>query len=147
MTITATKLKKATFKHIEAEIYYFHETKKEIQRLREEILHPFDERPENINIVKGANSVKKPGDPTGRSAVQLVDNARLKQMERISNAIQKVYTESLPEHQELMRLKYWTKPQTLTWDGIADKLHVSKRQAMRWRDEIVYSIAEVLGWR
>jgi len=35
----AEKLMPATFRHIEAELYAYHDTKKEIKKLREQILH------------------------------------------------------------------------------------------------------------
>jgi RinA family phage transcriptional activator len=69
------------------------------------------------------------------------------QLEEVTNAIYKVF-QGLPEdYQKLVRLKYWTRPQTLTWEGIADKLYITSRQAMRWRDDIIFAVAEVLGWR
>lgn len=65
----------------------------------------------------------------------------------VAEAIRSVYESIPPEKQKLMRLRYWTKPQLLTWEGVAMEIGVSKRQAMRWRDEIVLAIALRLGWR
>jgi RinA family phage transcriptional activator len=140
---TAIKLKKATFKHIEAELYAYHDTLKEIQQLREHIMFCKDEYDENV----GGGRSNIPSSPTERIATRLTTHKRLKQLEEITNAIQKVYTGLPEDYQKLIRLKYWTKPQTLTWEGIADKLHIGRRTAFRMRDEIVETIAEVLGWR
>jgi len=138
----AIKLKNGTFKHIESELYAYHETKKEIIRLKNDILHA--SRPPDLS---GGGRSNWPGDPTGETATLLATHRRIEQLERIVEAIEAVY-EALPrEKQELVRLKYWTKPQTLTWEGIALKLHVSRATALRWRDEIVYAVAERLGWR
>lgn len=138
----AIKLKNGTFKHIESELYAYHETKKEIIRLKNDILHA-SRQPD----LSGGGRSNWPGDPTGETATLLATHRRIEQLERIVEAIEAVY-EALPrEKQELVRLKYWTKPQTLTWDGIALKLHVSRRTAINWRDEIVFAIAERLGWR
>lgn len=138
----ALKLKTGTFKHVEAELYAFHDSKRELARLKNDILHA--SRPPEMT---GGGRSNKPGDPTGEKATLLATHRRIEQLERIVEAIEAVY-EALPsEKQELVRLKYWTKPQTLTWEGIAMQLHVSARQAMRWRDEIVYAIAERIGWR
>ena len=98
---------------------------------------------ENIGGTRG----NLPGKPTERIVTKLAANKRLNQLEEIVGAIERVYEQLPDDYKRLIELKYWTKPQLLTWDGIADKLHISKRQAMRWRDEIVYSIAKVLGWR
>lgn len=142
MTV-ANKLKKATFKHIESELYSYHDTLKEISNLRKDIM--FCSENDDENIGGGRNNL--PSSPTERIATRLATHKRLIQLEEVTNAIYKVF-QGLPEdYQKLVRLKYWTRPQTLTWEGIADKLYITSRQAMRWRDEIVYTIAEVLGWR
>jgi RinA family phage transcriptional activator len=143
MAVAVPKLKKATFKHIESELYSYKDTLKEIEFIRNNIMFCKEEIDENV----GGSRASLPGKPTESIATRLATHKRLAQLEEIVNAIEKVYTRLPETHQKLIRLKYWTKPQTLTWDGIADKLYISKRQAMRWRDEIIYAIAEVLGWR
>lgn len=140
---TATKLKKATFSHIESELYSYHDTLREINNLRKDIM--FTRENDDENIGGGRSSI--PGRPTERIATRLATHKRLNKLEEIANAIEKVYTGLPEDYQKLVRLKYWTRPQTLTWRGIADKLFVTSRTAQRWRDEIVNTIAEVLGWR
>jgi RinA family phage transcriptional activator len=141
--MTKTKLKKATFKHIESELYAYHDTLKEIDRLRKDIMFCNENIDENV----GGGRSNLPSSPTERIGTALLTHRRLQQLENIANAIRLAYERVPDEYKRLIQLKYWTKPQRYTWDGIADKLHISKRQAMRWRDEIVYAIAEVLGWR
>lgn len=137
------KLRRGTFQHIESELYAYHETKKEILRLKNEIIHASSHHDDTVGGSRG----NLPGDPTGKTAILLVTHRRIEQLEKIVEAIEAVY-EALPEgKQKLVRTKYWTKPQTLTWEGIAQKLHVSRRTAINWRDEIVFAIAERLGWR
>jgi len=136
------KLKRGTFKHIESELYSYWETVKEIKRIRREII----EATPNLDNFGGSRG-NLPGDPTGRTVTTLLMHRRLEQLERIVGAIRAVYDELPEEKQELIRLRYWTKPQTRTWAGIAQTLHISERQARRWRDEIVFMVAERLGWR
>ena len=95
----------------------------------------------------GGGRSNLPTDPTGRTATLMVTHRRIEQLERIVDAIDSVYNRLPEEKQKLVKLRYWSKPQKLTWDGIAGRLHISKRQAFRWRDEIVYAIASKLGWR
>jgi len=140
---TITKIKKATFKHIEAELYHYHDTLREIEKLRKELIFANTGPDENV----GGSSGNLPGNPTERIGTKLATHKRLNQLEEIVSAIERVYERLPDDYKRLVELKYWTKPQLLTWDGIADKLHISKRQAMRWRDEIVSAIAEALGWR
>lgn len=142
MTV-AQKIKKATFKHIEAELYCYHDTLKEIERIRKDIMFCKEEVDENV----GGGRSNLPSSPTERIGTILLTHKKLQQLETIANAIQLVYDRVSDEYKRLIQLKYWTKPQRYTWEGIADQLHISKRQAMRWRDEIICAIAEVLGWR
>lgn len=140
---TAVKIKKATFKHIESELYSYKDTLKEIEELRKNIMFCNENEDENI----GGSRSGFISDPTSRIGTRLVTHKRLGKLEEIVNSIEKVYTGLPEEYQKLVRLKYWTKPQTLTWDGIADKIPVSRRTAFNMRDEIINTIAEVLGWR
>jgi len=139
----AFKISKGAFKHVESELYCYHDTLKEIDRLRKDIMFCNENIDENV----GGGRSNLPSSPTERIGTTLLTHRRLQQLETIANAIRLVYERVPDEYKRLIQLKYWTKPQRYTWDGIADQLHISKRQAMRWRDEVVYAIAEVLGWR
>lgn len=137
-----SKLRRGTFKHIEAELYDYHETLKRIKERKEEIMYS-SSLDENKG---GANSARVPNSPTERIATMLVMDKRLRELERITEAIETVYQSLDTERKKLIRLKYWTKPQTLTWEGIALKLNVSRATVFRWREEVVNAIAEKLGW-
>lgn len=141
-TTTTIKIRRGAFQHVEAELYVYHDTLKEIARLRDEILHASPEP----NRTGGGRS-NTPSDSTGLAATRLATNKRLNTLTEVAEAIKGVYDSLTPDKQKLVRLRYWTKPQLLTWDGVAMELHVSRRQAMRWRDEIVLAIALRLGWR
>ncbi|MFV9511817.1 transcriptional regulator [Tepidibacillus sp. LV47] len=137
-----TKIRKATFKHIESELYSYHDTKKEINRLKNDII--FSSPTPDLT---GGGKSNLPGDPTGRTVTLMLTHRKIEQLELIVSAISNVYDQLPNEKKNLIKLKYWTRPQTLTWEGIARELHVSRRQAIYWRDEIVYAIAHQLGWR
>lgn len=135
-------VRKGTFKHIESELFAYHETKREINQIMQDILHGTT-AVEN----KGGGKSNLPGDPTNRLATALVTHKRLKQLETIANAIEEVYIQLPEEKQKLVKLKYWTRPQTLTWDGIARTLNVGRATAIRWRNEVVFAVAYTIGWR
>jgi len=141
-TTTTIKISRGAFQHVEAELYAYQDTIKEISRLRDEILHASPEP----NRVGGGRS-NLPSDTTAQRATRLVTDKRLSSLSEVAEAIKDVYDGLSPERQKLVRLKYWTRPQRLTWDGIAMELHVSRRTAINWRDEIVQEIALRLGWR
>lgn len=136
------RLKNGAFKHIESELRHYHETLREIALLREEILYGQAEQDDNI----GGGKSNLPGNPTERKAIALVSNRRLENLERVVQVINYVYGALPDEKKKLVQLKYWDRPQTLTWDGIALKLNVSRITAVRWRSEIVQDIAVLLGW-
>ncbi|MDF1507634.1 transcriptional regulator [Robertmurraya sp. DFI.2.37] len=140
---TAVKLKKATFKHIESELYSYHDTLREIEELRKNIMFTRENDDENI----GGGRSSFVSSPTERTATRLVTHKKLNRLEEVANAIQKVYTGLPEDYQKLVRLKYWTRPQLKTWEGIAKEIPVSRRTAFNMRDEIINLIGEVLGWR
>ncbi|CAM3732130.1 transcriptional regulator [Mesobacillus zeae] len=137
------KLKKATFKHIESELYSYQDTLREIEFLRKNIMFTNENDDENV----GGGRSSLPSSPTENIGTRLATHKKLVRLEEVAHAIEKVFTGLPEDYQKLVRLKYWTRPQTLTWEGIAEGLHVSRRQAFNWRDEIVYAVGEVLGWR
>lgn len=139
---TITKMRISTSKHIEAELYEYHSTVKRIKERREELM---------MNISKdentGGGKSNLPSRPTEQLATRLAADIRLIELERIASSIEYVYNICDEERKNLIRLKYWTQPQTRTWEGIAQELNISRRQAFNWRNQIVQAIGEKLGWR
>lgn len=141
------KLRRKTFQYIESEVYNLHETLKEIELTETEVLHPFDEEPDDPGLISGKNSVRIPGDPTSKTATILVENRKLKRMKQVADAVLKTYSIMMPEKQEVIRIYYWDKPGELTWEGVAKETHTSRRTAIRWREKFIYDIANELGER
>ncbi|MBO0962006.1 transcriptional regulator [Neobacillus sp. MM2021_6] len=132
-------LSKASFKHIEAEIYKYKNTVEEIKKLRFNIIQTTPD--ENV----GGGRSGRISNPTEMIATRLDTHKQLDYLEEIAYAIETIYNIS-PQHiRKLIQARYWNKD--LSWDGIALELHCSKRQAQRWRDKVVRDIAEMLGWR
>lgn len=139
---TATKLRRGTFQHVEAELYAYHETKREITRIKNDILYGTSTLDENV----GGGRSNIPSDPTGRAGTLLASYRLLQHMVKVVDAIEEVYNQLPEDKKKLIELKYWTKSQELSWEGIAMQLHVSRNTAINWRNEIVKTIAEHLGW-
>lgn len=137
------KVRKGTFKHIESELFAYHDTRKEIIRLRNDIMYPSKQQDDNI----GGGRSSMTSDPTGRAVSALTANARLVHMESLVHSIECVY-ERLPEEKKrLINLYYWSRPQLLSWEGIAQLLHINRATAFRWRDEIIFALTDRIGWR
>lgn len=139
--MAAIKLRSGTIKHIEAEIYDYHDTLKRIKERREELMtDPAKE--EGM-----PSSPTLPSSTVERYATRITMDRQLQELERVASAVEHVYNICDDGRKKLIRLKYWTRPQLKSWDGIAQELHVSRRQAFYWRDEIVQAVGEQLGWR
>ncbi|SDJ76856.1 phage transcriptional activator, RinA family [Paenibacillus naphthalenovorans] len=110
---------------MESELYSFQDTQKEIVKIKNELLN----------------------DQSEQTVVKIMKHRMLEQMEHITDAIENVVGQLPQEKQKLIKLRYWTRPQLLTWDGVAIELDVGRATAIRWRDEIVIEIAKKIGWR
>lgn len=139
--MAAIKLRSGTIKHIEAEIFDYHDTLKRIKARREELMSD-PAREEGM-----PSSPTLPSSTVERYATRLTMDRQLQELERVASAVEYVYNICDDGRKKLIRLKYWTRPQLKSWDGIAQELHVSRRQAFYWRDEIVQAVGEQLGWR
>lgn len=115
------RVSKEVIKHIEQEIRLFHQSKKELTKLRD-------------------------GSAGETSSPALYMIKRIQSLEDIVEAIDTVYNKLPPHKQNLIELLYWSEPRLLTFDGIAQKCYVSRRQAFKYRDDIVREIALNLGW-
>lgn len=128
---------------MESELFAYNDTRREIVRLKNEILYGKSSDDENV----GGGRSNLPGDPTGRTAVLLTSHKKLEQLENIAQAIETVVNSLPKDKQKLVRLKYWTRPQTLNWEGIAKEIPAHRATVLRWRDDIINQIAERIGWR
>lgn len=142
LTSPGKEVSKPTFKHIEAEFYKYYQTVKEIKQLENEIIYETSNDDENV----GGGRSNIPFKPTERKATRLATHRELKYLKDVVYAIETVYNLSPEEYKELIRLKYWSN-RDLTWDGIANELHMSRRKALSMRNEIILATAELLGWR
>ncbi|PGS62253.1 transcriptional regulator, partial [Bacillus cereus] len=111
MVNTKTKLKRATFKYIESELYGYRDTLREIAFLRKNLI--YGSRNEDGNI--GGGRTNRRNHPTERIATACMMNKKLARLEELADAIEHIYQRVEPDKQKLIRLKYWTRPQLQTW--------------------------------
>lgn len=71
---------------------------------------------------------------------------RLDYMEKVLNAIEKVYDDSPAELKEFARLLYWNNV-TLKWYEVAEQMGINRYQALQWRKGIILKTQLELGWR
>lgn len=134
-------IKRANFKMIEAELYCYEESKRQLELLREEII---ESTPSHEISVKTS-----PGDPTQTKVIKLVNNREIIEMERrlkaIDKAIEVLKTSNEPRKYQLLHMKYFERRYTDV--GICMELGISERTFYRWRREIIELIANFLGCR
>lgn len=133
-------IEKANFRAIEAELYGYLDTKRELELMEEEILEgsPFQE----VAVQSGTT-----GDTTANKAIKLASSKELLEVRRRINAIEKaLFTLQQNETKlRLLQMKYFERK--FTDQGIMMELHISDRTFYRWRREIVQLIGSYLGWR
>lgn len=126
-------MQRAIRQFVEYELRYYHETKAELGRMREQL----DGKP--AEECYGRPSL--PGDPTGQKAVKLLSNRRLAQMERTVKAINLVMSGLDEPQASMIRMRYFDEPRRLTDAGIAQQIGIDVRTLYRWADAILLAIA------
>src|SRR5690606_33590043 len=97
------KLKRATYRHIEAEIYSYCDTVKAIEELRRDIILASG-RQEAYGAVVGGRYAGT--SIVERKATKLADSLLLREMERITKAIEDTYARAKEEGRRVVWVKY-----------------------------------------
>jgi len=157
--VARLKLKRATYRHIEAEIYAYHDTLEAVRQLRQEIM--YSERQEEQVKVSGGGYIHS--SAVERRATRLADSMLLREMQRVTDAIAYVYSRARVEARGIIWVKYglaidWHPPAELaqklqgknrfdlSTKEMAWMLAVDESTFHRYRSGFVYGIAERLGW-
>lgn len=132
---------RATKQYIEKQLEDYPKLGEYITQRRLELKYPLQPKEENIGAPRG-NEI---GNPTERIVLTMDSDKRLNQLEKTKKGIEKVLNQLDDNAVSMVELKYWKKPQTLTWDGIAMEVGYSRRQCFNVRDSIIESIGKELG--
>ena len=155
------KLKRATYRHIEAEIHAYYDTLKTIKELRQDIILAGRQENSYAAVVgdryAGTSIVE-------RRATKLADSVLLREMERITQAIRDVYARAKEEGRRVVWVKYglalggWQPSAEfaqklqgksrfdLSARDMAEILNIDESTFHRYRTGFVYGVAERLGW-
>jgi len=154
------KLKRTTYRHIEAEIYDYYDTLKAIKELRETIIHSSG-REEAYAAAVGEGYAESAVE---RRATQLADNRMLREMQRITQAIADAYGRMSDQTRLVVWVKYglslegWQPPaelagklrrmnrRNLSARDMAWLIGIDESTFHRHRTGFVRAIAERLGW-
>ncbi|MFF5513018.1 transcriptional regulator [Staphylococcus capitis] len=137
------EIKPGTFKYIESEIYNLEHNKKEINKLRMEILNPT--KPSDKNVIYGPSQKSEPVRTTEVMATRLLTNKMLRNLEEMVEAVEYVYNKLPDEHKRVVQLKYWNKDRKLTMTQIGDECHMHRNTASTIRKNFVKAVALHVG--
>jgi len=155
------KLKRATYRHIEAEIYAYYDTLQAIEELRMDIILA-STRQEAYGAVVGERYAGT--SIVERRATKLADSVLLREMERIIQAIEDTFARAKEECRRVVWVKYglaidgWQPPEELAQKmqgksrfdlsarDMAEILNIDESTFHRYRTGFVYGVAERLGW-
>lgn len=125
--------------YIEAELRDYNDTLRNIAIDKQELLL----ETASFDNIGGTNY--NIGNPTQAKAMKLLTNKRIRRMEETCKAINNVISALPEEKYRLIELKYWTRPQTLTDEGIARELCCDRRTIYKWIDGIVIALGVEMG--
>ena len=155
------KLRRATYRHVEAEIYDHYKTLQAMDEFRRDIILAND-RQEVCGAVVGGRYAGT--SIVERRATKLADSVLLREMERITKAIADTYARAKEEGRQVVWVKYglalngWQPPGELVEkmqgryrfdmspDEMAAILNIDRATFHRYRSGFVYGVAERLGW-
>lgn len=127
------KIPRPVFRYVEFELYNLGFNKKELNRIKEEIIFKSPDR------FQGGKTTGI-SDQTGNKAVRLVSDMRIFHLERSIEAIEEALKNPLFE--ELYELKY---KKQLPWQEVIDRMSISKRTYYRIREGLIADIAKKIG--
>lgn len=138
-------LKREYRQYIESELRDYDHTKAEWEALHESITTSKNNQLDDYMEKLGLQSAERYASTTESKALRLISNNRLAKLERTIRAFERVLSNLQEEKFKLVVLKYWTYPQTLTDEGIAQELCCSRTTFYRWNDGIILALAKEMG--
>lgn len=134
-------LRPKTFSYLETEIFDYRWTKQEIDRRVREVA----ERGMGISYeLQSHQREASPewSDPTGIRGSAVAEDAILRHMTDVVNAIDHVLEQLDEQKRRLVELYYWRR-----WSRVAvcDAIGIDPRTFVRWRNAIVVALARRLG--
>ena len=153
---------KEAFKYCEAALYNYHLNKTKLSTLRMSILggraSPFgrDEEKGYTIMKPGIGSSGGDGDTVGSRVLQLVSSREIGRLEKLTEAVETVYTMVTRDHRDIIHVKYWMGKGITGADlgygdlwgrknsALAEILHVSLSTFDRRRHEVIATLAYLL---
>lgn len=124
------RLSKNTYRYVENEIRSYKNTVRELVRLKNDLILETGIAPE----IRGSEV----GRPTENKVIKLSLDKKIIEMEKVVNAVEKVYRQLSKEKKEVME-EYWNGRYTAI--GLSEKVGIERTTIYRWKRGIVYKVA------
>ena len=129
------------FKRVEQLLEDYPKLDSEIKKRRLALLYPVREHDENIGGSKSQSNTSL----AETFVVTLDQDRRLARLEEQKFIIEEVLKELHEDDYNVIKLYYFEKPRTLTWDGIAMATRNSRSRCFEVRKNVVEEIGRKLG--
>ena len=130
------RIDKKVYKYIDYELQHYEENKKELERLREEIL---EASPAPADGLPRGNA---PRNPTEQKTMKLVSSTALLKIESTIKTIDKVYDQLNNEYKLFFD---WNYKKSAGIVRTCQEVNIAEKTYYRWRDSIVYNVGMELG--
>ncbi|RQW65803.1 DUF722 domain-containing protein [Listeria sp. SHR_NRA_18] len=139
------RLTKAQFQYIEDELRHYHETKKELEDLRSNVITGSIFR-EYRDDNTGGSSGSCVSNPVEKQATILEMDKQINRMSKVVSAIESIICKISESDKTMIQLRYWSNHKH-KWEYIAAQSFMERSTAIRHRDAIIKEIAEQLGFK
>lgn len=133
------KVPRDAWKVIEIKIRRYPENKKLYEEVLDDLLH---RTPENDGMPRGSGT----SNPTEELAIRLAENPKLSRMKREIEAVESIYKGLTPEHQKVIRVRFWaSRYKNTSYLKMESLVSYKEAQIRRICGRFIKSVGEKLG--
>lgn len=135
----AYKIPSEAWKVIEIKVRRYPENKAIYDMAVEELMNC---SPENDGQPRGGGT----SNPTERIAIKLADNPKLSRIKREIDAVETVYNTLRPEHQKVIKVRYWThRYRNIPYFAMVSQTNYKERQMQRIVGKFIRNVGKKMG--
>ncbi len=133
------KVPREAWRVIEIKIRRYPENKKLYEEELDDLVH---RTPENDGMPRGSGT----SNPTEELAIKLAENPRLSRMKREIEAVESIYKGLTPEHQKVIRVRFWaSRYKNTSYLKMESLVSYKEAQIRRICGRFIKSVGEKLG--
>lgn len=133
------KVPREAWRVIEIKIRRYPENKKLYEETIEDLVH---KTPENDGMPRGSGT----SNPTEELAIKLAEDPKLSRIKKEIEAVESVYNELRPEHQEVIRVRFWSyRYRNMSYLKMETKTNYRERQMQRIVTKFIREVGKKLG--